>query len=30
MLLNGWDEIELTFQYEDKITAYEEKQKQLI
>jgi len=26
MLLNGWDEIELTFQYEDKITAYEEKQ----
>lgn len=30
MLLNGWDEIELTFQYEDKITAYEEKQKELI
>lgn len=30
MLLNGWDEIELTFQYEDKITAYEEKQKQLV
>lgn len=30
MLLNGWDEIELTFQYEDKITAYEEKQKQVI
>ena len=29
MLINGWDEIELTFQYEDKITAYEEKQKQL-
>lgn len=28
MLLNGWDEIELTFQYEDKITAYEEQQKQ--
>lgn len=28
MLINGWDEIELTFQYEDKITAYEEKQKQ--
>ena len=27
MLLNGWDEIELTFQYESKITAYEEKQK---
>lgn len=26
MLLNGWDEIELTFQLEDKITAYEEKQ----
>lgn len=28
MLLNGWDEIELTFQYEDKITAYEQKQLQ--
>lgn len=28
MLINGWDEIELTFQYEDKIAAYEEKQKQ--
>lgn len=27
MLLNGWDEIELTFQYEDRIRAYEEKQK---
>lgn len=27
MLLNGWDEIELTFQYEDQIRAYEEKQK---
>ncbi len=26
MLLNGWDEIELTFQYQDKIQAYEEKQ----
>lgn len=26
MLINGWDEIELTFQYEDKITAYEQKQ----
>lgn len=25
MLLNGWDEISLTFQYEDKITAYENK-----
>ena len=25
MLLNGWDEISLTFQYEDKIKAYEEK-----
>lgn len=25
MLLNGWDEIELTCQYEDKIRAYEEK-----
>ncbi|MDW0110761.1 3-isopropylmalate dehydratase small subunit [Sporosarcina aquimarina] len=23
MLLNGWDEISLTFQYEDEITAYE-------
>lgn len=23
MLLNGWDEISLTFQYEDKIKAYE-------
>lgn len=30
MLLNGWDEIELTFQYEDKIAAYEQKQKQVI
>lgn len=28
MLLNGWDEIELTFQYEDQITAYEQKQAQ--
>lgn len=26
MLLNGWDEIELTFQYEDKISKYEEMQ----
>ncbi|WP_039042172.1 3-isopropylmalate dehydratase small subunit [Sporosarcina sp. ZBG7A] len=25
MLLNGWDEISLTFQYEDQITAYEER-----
>lgn len=25
MLLNGWDEISLTFQYEDKIKAYEDK-----
>lgn len=25
MLLNGWDEIALTFKYEDKIKAYEEK-----
>lgn len=25
MLLNGWDEISLTFQYEDHIKAYEEK-----
>lgn len=30
MLLNGWDEISLTFQYEDHIAAYEEKQKQLV
>lgn len=29
MLLNGWDEIELTFQYEDKISAYEKKQQQV-
>lgn len=27
MLLNGWDEIELTFQYEDKISQYEKMQK---
>lgn len=26
MLLNGWDEIELTIQYEDAIHAYEKKQ----
>ncbi|PIC58420.1 3-isopropylmalate dehydratase small subunit [Sporosarcina sp. P12(2017)] len=25
MLLNGWDEISLTFQYEDKISEYEQK-----
>ncbi|MDN4492467.1 3-isopropylmalate dehydratase small subunit [Ureibacillus aquaedulcis] len=25
MLLNGWDEISLTFQYEDQIRAFEEK-----
>jgi len=25
MLLNGWDEISLTFQYADQISAYEEK-----
>lgn len=25
MLLNGWDEISLTFQYEDQITAYEKR-----
>ena len=30
MLINGWDEIELTFQYEDKITAYEKKQKKVM
>ena len=29
MLLNGWDEISLTFQYEDKIAAYEEKHQPL-
>lgn len=29
MLINGWDEISLTFQYEDHIKAYEEKQEQL-
>lgn len=28
MLINGWDEISLTFQYEDHIKAYEEKQVQ--
>lgn len=28
MLINGWDEISLTFQYEDHIKAYEEKQAQ--
>ena len=27
MLLNGWDEIALTFQYEDHIAKYEEQQK---
>lgn len=26
MLLNGWDEIELTFQYEDKISQFEKQQ----
>lgn len=30
MLLNGWDEIALTFQYESEIAKYEEKQKQLV
>jgi 3-isopropylmalate/(R)-2-methylmalate dehydratase small subunit len=30
MLLNGWDEIALTFQYESQISKYEEKQKQLV
>ena len=30
MLINGWDEIELTFQYEDKIAEYEKKQSQLV
>lgn len=30
MLLNGWDEISLTFQYEEHITKYEERAKQLI
>lgn len=28
MLLNGWDEISITFQYEDYIQAYEEKNQQ--
>lgn len=28
MLLNGWDEISITFQYEDYIKAYEEKNQQ--
>lgn len=28
MLLKGWDEIALTFQYEDRITAFEEKRRQ--
>ncbi|KXH84103.1 3-isopropylmalate dehydratase small subunit [Sporosarcina sp. HYO08] len=27
MLLNGWDEISLTFQYEEHIAAFEEKQR---
>ena len=30
MLLNGWDEISLTFQYDEQITAYEQRQKALI
>ena len=31
MLLNGWDEIALTFQYEEQIAKYEEQhQKQLV
>ena len=30
MLINGWDEIELTFQYEDEIAAFEQKQKKAI
>ncbi|MBE1556663.1 3-isopropylmalate dehydratase small subunit [Sporosarcina limicola] len=30
MLLNGWDEIALTFQYESHITKYEERQQQLV
>lgn len=29
MLLNGWDEISLTFQYDEQITAYEQRQKAL-
>ena len=29
MLINGWDEIELTIQYENHIAKYEEKQQQL-
>lgn len=30
MLLNGWDEIALTFHYKSHIAKYEEKQKQLV
>lgn len=30
MLLNGWDEISLTFQYEEHIAKYEERMKQLV
>ncbi|WP_203245858.1 3-isopropylmalate dehydratase small subunit [Sporosarcina beigongshangi] len=30
MLLNGWDEISLTFQYEDHIAKYEERVKQSV
>ncbi len=30
MLLNGWDEISLTFQYEEHIAKYEERMNQLV
>lgn len=30
MLINGWDEISLTFQYEEQIAKFEEKSKQFV
>lgn len=30
MLINGWDEISLTFQYEDHITKYEQRKEQTV
>lgn len=30
MLINGWDEISLTFQYEDYITKYEQRKEQTV
>ncbi len=30
MLLNGWDEIALTFKYEDEIKKFEEKRLQFV